>query len=342
MKGRSPSLGDIAHITRVTVATVSRALANNPRISEATRERVRKAAEELGYRPDPEARRLMAHLRSTRESRYVATIGLINDASTPDDLLRDPYTRRVIAGARDRARELGYVLDQINLREKGMTQERIEKILQTRAIHGVLIPPQVHLPEDVVLPEHQVALVAATAARAHLHLHRVFPDHFDNMRCLLKQVITLGYRRIGLITTLDMEERQRNGSLAAFEWFIHNDPSLRRIPPLIIGRSTSSIRQWFLKYEPEALVAPDDWILDELQNLPKRGQRPAVALFGNQREGFAGIDELPEAIGAASIDLLTAQMLRRETGYPLHPKNVLIGGTFVPGASLPPAPGSRK
>ena len=50
----------------VSHATVSRALAGDPRISAKTRERIRRLAEELGYRPNLAARRL-----SERRSRTV-------------------------------------------------------------------------------------------------------------------------------------------------------------------------------------------------------------------------------------------------------------------------------
>lgn len=51
-------LQDIARHLGVHPMTVSRALADSSRISEATRENVRKVAEEMGYRPNLAARRL--------------------------------------------------------------------------------------------------------------------------------------------------------------------------------------------------------------------------------------------------------------------------------------------
>ena len=51
-----PTLQDIAKRAGVGKATVSLALRNDPKISAATRERVRAIAEELKYRPDPALR----------------------------------------------------------------------------------------------------------------------------------------------------------------------------------------------------------------------------------------------------------------------------------------------
>lgn len=53
-----PTLKTVAEITGLAVATVSRALANDPKIAEATRKRVAEAAQIIGYEPNRAARRL--------------------------------------------------------------------------------------------------------------------------------------------------------------------------------------------------------------------------------------------------------------------------------------------
>lgn len=53
-----PTLKTIAEITGLAVATVSRALANDPKIARSTRQRVAELAASIGYVPDRAARRL--------------------------------------------------------------------------------------------------------------------------------------------------------------------------------------------------------------------------------------------------------------------------------------------
>lgn len=334
MPKKRVSLADLAKELDTTPATVSRGLRNDPRISSAMKARIQKLAKERGYRPDPETTRLMAHIRSSRDKRSDSVLALLSDAHAHGDLSQDPYTRKLIQGAEKRAEELGFRTEILRLREPGMTQARLETILYTRAIHGVLIPPQVDRPHDIVLPEQHVALVAATAARAHHHLHRVFPDHFANVCLLLDQIVAHGRKRIGLITTPDMEERQRNGPLAATQWFARQHPRVKIVPPLVIGQHKGSLRDWFLKHKPDALLGPDEWILKEIRDVCGGFDQTAVVLFGNLRDGFAGIDELPEVVGAAALDLLSSQVFRHETGIPPHPKSVMIAGEFRPGSSL--------
>lgn len=52
------TIEEVAALAKVSVATVSRAMRDLPNVAEATRARVRVAAEELNYRPDPNASRL--------------------------------------------------------------------------------------------------------------------------------------------------------------------------------------------------------------------------------------------------------------------------------------------
>ena len=56
---RRPTLEDVAERAGVSRALVSIVMRDAPGASEQTRERVRRAADEIGYRPDPRARLLV-------------------------------------------------------------------------------------------------------------------------------------------------------------------------------------------------------------------------------------------------------------------------------------------
>jgi LacI family transcriptional regulator/LacI family repressor for deo operon, udp, cdd, tsx, nupC, and nupG len=58
VRGRAPTIRDVARHAGVGVGTVSRVLNDSPLVSDAARERVRDAILELGYRPSSSARRL--------------------------------------------------------------------------------------------------------------------------------------------------------------------------------------------------------------------------------------------------------------------------------------------
>ncbi len=53
------TIKDIAQIAGVSLATVSRVVNNGPKVGDATRKRVKRVMQELGYRPNANARALV-------------------------------------------------------------------------------------------------------------------------------------------------------------------------------------------------------------------------------------------------------------------------------------------
>ena len=67
---RSVTLKDIAKALGLSRTTVAMALKNAPKIAECTRQRVQKAAKELGYEPNPMATSL-AHFRQRSKTQPI-------------------------------------------------------------------------------------------------------------------------------------------------------------------------------------------------------------------------------------------------------------------------------
>lgn len=81
-----PTLEDVAKKAGVSRALVSIVMRDVPGASEATRERVRRAADEIGYRPDPRAR--MLRLQRTKLLGVVFTAGQEFHAALVDGVYR--------------------------------------------------------------------------------------------------------------------------------------------------------------------------------------------------------------------------------------------------------------
>jgi len=126
----SATLSDIARETRTSISTVSRVLAGGTaarRISRATAERVRAAAQRLGYRPN-----LVARSLRTRKSDTIAL--LISDISNPffgqignlieRSLHRHGYSLMLCNSGEDPQREVEYL-----------------QLLSQKAIGGLIVVP---------------------------------------------------------------------------------------------------------------------------------------------------------------------------------------------------------
>ena len=96
---RLVSIKDIAKEAGVSVCTVSLVMNNKDRnrVSKAVAQKIRATAENMGYKPNSVARTL----RTSKSN----TLGFVTD-----EIATTPYAGRVLQGAQDAARELGYIL----------------------------------------------------------------------------------------------------------------------------------------------------------------------------------------------------------------------------------------
>ena len=121
------TLRDIAQASGVHLATVSRALRNDSQVGEATASQVRRIALEMGYTPDPMLAALSAYRSQTKKQAYHATIAWV-----PNDFTRNawscPTFDLYFEGARARAAQMGYQLEEFWLREPGVTAKRATSI----------------------------------------------------------------------------------------------------------------------------------------------------------------------------------------------------------------------
>ncbi|HKB91149.1 MAG TPA: LacI family DNA-binding transcriptional regulator, partial [Opitutaceae bacterium] len=92
-----PNLRTIARKAGVSHTAVSLALRNDPSVSVATRTRIQKLANDLGYKPNALVSALMRQVQS--KSRIVAqeTIAYLSADRTADRWKRDPAFQRFMA-----------------------------------------------------------------------------------------------------------------------------------------------------------------------------------------------------------------------------------------------------
>lgn len=122
---RRVTVRDVAALAGVSQPTVSLVLGNHPRarVAAETRERVLRAAEELGYRPNVIARGLV------RRRSYA--LGLV----VPD--LRNPFYADVVSGAERVAAEEGYAVLLCDASEAGAARHL--ETLRERQVDGVIL-----------------------------------------------------------------------------------------------------------------------------------------------------------------------------------------------------------
>ncbi|MGH7955475.1 MAG: LacI family DNA-binding transcriptional regulator, partial [Opitutaceae bacterium] len=196
---RRPSIRDIATRIGASHTTVSLALRNDPRITPATRQRVRRAARELGYHVDAVVSSLMARLRTMRAKPVQATLGFVTAWPTRNGWRSASNLQRFFVGAERRARDLGYALDELWLDEPGMTGERMTRILRARGIRGLILNSLPAAGGTLRLGWNHFACVTKGLTVVHPPVHRVVSSHYEDMQLVLHELARRRYRRIGLV-----------------------------------------------------------------------------------------------------------------------------------------------
>jgi len=111
-KKRRADIRDVAREAGVSVATVSHALNDKGRVSQDTRDRVRRIAQELGYRPSASARNLV--------SKRSGLLGLVVSSSSWEAMQRGTlhYFTQLMMGATTEALRRGYALATLPLEKE--------------------------------------------------------------------------------------------------------------------------------------------------------------------------------------------------------------------------------
>ena len=130
----------VAKAVGVATSTVSKALRGDPTIPESRRAEIKKAADKLGYRPDPLVAALMARLHTQRrrnDPHHIAWIDLWGDH---EEAARTTDFKLMLHGAKQRAGELGYQIEVHRVGTEETSAGRLRQILVSRSQWGLIIP----------------------------------------------------------------------------------------------------------------------------------------------------------------------------------------------------------
>lgn len=328
---------DIAARLGVHVTTVSLALRGHPRLPPETRERVRRMAREMGYRPDPMLSALMAYRKRMRTPRHQGTLAWL-DTRVPENRGGHDYYR---AGAGARCEELGWKLEEFRLAET--SARHLARVLQARNVQGLLLPPQSrsasYLDFDWT-PFSAVSFDYNLAPRLHL----VVDAQYRSTRRAVREMRARGYERIGFATTEDNElHTDRNFSSG---YLAEHREERREAPPLFVfddrggaGRRDfpGRLSQWIGRCRLDAVLALDDEVRGMLDRLGISGKTCGLASMNvlPGAAGLAGICQNDPVIGRTAVDHLVGMIHRGERGLPETPLHLLVDGIWTDGESLP-------
>jgi LacI family transcriptional regulator len=343
--GSSPSQEQIARRAGVARSTVSRVIRNDPRISPATAERVRAAAKELNYRPNPLLSTLMERVRVGGDISYRGTIGIVTDQVDAANWYRNSSGSwgRIHFGAMQRAQERGYNVECFSARDYPPDGRRFSQVLRTRDIRGIYVTPG-FANRELRLEWDWFSAATTGHGLVRPALHRVCYHNYHGIQLACAQLRAAGYERIGLYLEQRSNEVTDNNYLAGFLLFLESVPTKFRIPPTLVGAYVlEEFRRWYRRFKPDAVISSQAMVAEWAKALGAR----CPEQFGfvhldhtpNLSE-WAGINHNNELIGRGVIDLILAQVHRGETGIPAHPTTTMVEGFWAAGPSVRPVVGA--
>ncbi|MDP3070411.1 MAG: LacI family DNA-binding transcriptional regulator [Opitutaceae bacterium] len=335
---KPPTIRSLARRLRLSVATVSEALRDSPRVHATTRARVHRAAAVAGYQRNALLGAALSAVRQSRHHHFRGTIALI-DIDEADQSLYLPFHREIALGAEARALELGFgtELFWVGHQAPAMTPRRLPEILHARGIAGAVLLP-FHTAQD--FSEFDFSRIAAVHMDHCLirpRLHTIMPDHYVSMMQLLARLTQRGYCRIGLCIEARKDARVKGKWSAAFRTFDQSG-----IPALVAEMLTrEDFLDWFNETQPDVVVGHVQRIVDWLResSLAVPDDVGFVNLNMTERTApCAGLDLGPRRLGATAVETVVGMLHRQERGVPASPQTIGLEAMWIDGPTLRAAP----
>lgn len=185
---KSATMHDVAALAGVSQATVSLVLndSGGSRVADLTKERVREAAQRLGYRTN-------AFAKSLRMGES-GMIGFISD-----EVATSPFAGKLLKGAQDRAWAAGHVILSVDtFGETALEQAAIE-MMQSYRVRGIVYAAMYH--RRIMVPRFlaDTPTVVVNAQDRAERVDSIFPDEELGGYTAARHLLEAGHTRIGMI-----------------------------------------------------------------------------------------------------------------------------------------------
>ena len=342
------TLRDLAQKAGVSHVTISRALRNDPSISTVRRAEVKKLAAAMGYRPDPSLSALAAYRFAKQSHKIQSALAWLNRYQDPRQWRKFGELRAYWSGAEKAADRFGCHLEEI-IWPPDSPLKRLEKILETRGVRGILMPPH-HFPLDWSgFDWNKFSAVRFGMSVRNPDIHAVTTDQLRAVVMAMEKIRRHGYERIGLVVPRDFDRylggNYLGGFFAAHELFELG----HLVPPLSTDIETYNQRpekarqqmeRWLHKHRPDAILTTMIQVPHLLFEIGLRIPQD-VAVAGTSVLDLpldAGINQNSEMVGRIAVETLISQINLNERGQPVAPCRILVESLWQDGKSLPPKP----
>lgn len=317
-----PTISDVAKRAGVSVGTVSNVINNAENVAPATREKVERAINELGYVPNGVAR----SLRSRRTRWLALVVPTITNA----------HWHAIVRGVEDAAQSRGYAVLLGNTDDNLVKQRQYLDVAISQSVAGVIIAPCDSDAEKLTrLRKRNIPTVTINRRIDNWDIDGVFSDSISGARALVRHLVDLGHKRIAMISgprhLTTVQDRIAGYCIALAEAGVPVEPQFIKS-----GEFQATSGEYLTDQaldeglNPTAIFAANNQIgLGVISALGKRGLRipqdVALVCFGDFAEAyfpFMTVTLEP----AYEMGMNAAQLLfsRLDAGEDLSPRQVVL------------------
>lgn len=330
------SVRELAKSLGLSHTTVSDALRNKPRVKKETRELVQAAAKREGYKYNPLAGSLMSEMRRSGAVSFRGVLAVVDlESSSQRVSAARRYHKEVYRGAEEMGKELGFKTELFVLGNEGLTVSRLNSILRSRGIQGVLVLPAASNPDVSQLEWDRFAGIYTDYIIEQPALDSVCSDHFRSMAFAMRKLGELGYRRPGLVLHSAHDQRLLYRWEAAFRIQGKRLERFSELDPLVLDEiEEGAFCEWFKANQPDVVLCHRPEVRRWMETLGAKVPETHGFCCLNvlmSEEPCSGLDLRPRLIGQRAIQLLVGQLHRNSYGIPDTASTMTIPAEWIDG-----------
>lgn len=323
------TIKDVAKIANVSPSTVSRVIANNPKISDATKQIVYKAMEELDYKPNIIARSLA--------NRKTYTLGLILPTKN-EEIFENPFFIQAMRGLSTYAQKKDYYIMYSYCMSVEDELKAAETFIHSKWVDGIiLMASRIDDPcvQFLRKKEHPFVVIGRPDDYKDESLW-VDNDNVGAMYNVVKQLIEQGHKKIGFIggeQQFTVYRHRLRGYKQALEDFgIMYDEALVVLDEPTEQKAYEGTIEMLSHTIPDAIIGTDDTLaFGAYKALNEKGlDNIAIAGFNNtpmalyKTPSLSSVDINAEKLGEEAAKLLIQHLNNEDTK-----KHVIVDAEYI-------------
>lgn len=335
-----PTLRTLARELGLSRTTISEALGGSPRVKAETAARVRAAAEAAGYIRNPLTGAVMSQLRRSCSQQFRGVLAALEIVDEQYTALARRYSSALTTGISSRAEEMGFRVERFAVGPQGVRLNRLDTILHTRGIQGLILLPALGSPDLSALSWDRYTAVYTDYFIEIPPLHCVCCDHYRSMVTLMGELHARGYRRPGLFMDTALSERLQFRWEGAFLALQDHAPETDTVPVLRSrALGPEEFIPWFQRHRPDVVIGhfPEavQWMQAAGARLPDSHGFVCLNVLRTNHD-CASLDLQAAQIGARATELVVGQLLHHEMGVPTKPSLTTLTAQLIEGPTLRP------